>query len=88
MADKAQGNRRTFTGIVVSDKMDKTVVVRVDRKTLHRRYKKYVTVSRRLMAHDPENICREGDTVEIIESRPLSRRKRWSVKRQIAQRQI
>jgi len=88
MADKAQGNRRTFTGIVVSDKMDKTVVVRVDRKTLHRRYKKYVTVSRRLMAHDPENICREGDTVEIIESRPLSSRKRWSVKRQIAQRQI
>ena len=88
MADKAQGNRRTFTGIVVSDKMDKTVVVRVDRKTLNRRFRKYVTVSKQFMAHDPENTCRTGDTVEIIESRPLSRRKRWAIKRQIAQRQV
>ncbi len=88
MADKAQGNRRTFTGIVVSDKMDKTVVVRVDRKALHPQVRKYVTKSKQYMAHDPENLCREGDTVEIIESRPLSRRKRWAVKRQIAQRQV
>jgi small subunit ribosomal protein S17 len=88
MAENAQGNRRTFTGIVVSDKMDKTVVVRVDRKTLNRRFRKYVTVSKQYMAHDPENVCRTGDTVEIIESRPLSRRKRWAIKRQVAQRQV
>lgn len=88
MADNAQGNRRTLTGIVVSDKMDRTVVVRVNRKTLHRRFRKYVTISKKYMAHDPENVCRTGDTVEIIESRPLSRRKRWAVKRQVAQRQV
>jgi small subunit ribosomal protein S17 len=83
MADKVQGNRRTFVGIVVSDTGDKTVVVKVNRKTLHRRYKKYVTSTTRYMAHDPENRCSVGDRVEIIESRPLSKRKRWAVKRQI-----
>ncbi len=83
MADKVQGNRRTFVGIVVSDSGDKTVVVKVNRKTLHRRYKKYVTTTNRYMAHDPDNKCSVGDRVEIIESRPLSKRKRWAIKRQI-----
>ena len=83
MADKVQGNRRTFVGTVISDAADQTVVVRVDRKTLHRRYHKYVTTTKRYMAHDPENRCSTGDRVEIIECRPLSKRKRWAVKRQI-----
>ena len=83
MADKVQGNRRTFVGIVVSDTGDKTVVVKVNRKTLHRRYKKYVTSTMRYMAHDPENRCAVGDRVEIIEARPLSKRKRWAIRRQI-----
>lgn len=84
MAEKVQGNRRTFVGTVVSDSGDKTVVVSVNRKTLHRRYHKYVTTTRRYMAHDPENRCSVGDRVEIVEGRPLSRRKRWAVKRQIS----
>ncbi len=82
MTEKTQGNRRHFVGTVVSNKSDKTVVVRVDRKTLHRRYKKYVTRSKNYMAHDEENACQIGDRVEIVESRPISARKRWVVKRQ------
>ena len=83
MADKVLGNRRTFVGIVVGDSMDKTVVVRVDRKTRHRRYQKYVTTTTRFLAHDAENRCKVGDRVEIIESRPQSKRKRWAIRRQI-----
>lgn len=83
MADKVHSNRRTFVGTVISDSADQTVVVRVNRKTMHRRYKKYVMTTRRYMAHDPENTCSLGDRVEIIECRPLSKRKRWAVKRQI-----
>jgi len=78
---------RTYVGTVVSDGMQKTVVVRVDRKTLHRRYHKYVTRSSKYLAHDEEDKCHVGDKVEIIECRPLSKRKRWVVKRQIAIRQ-
>jgi len=70
-------NRRILAGDVVSDKMEKTIVVRIARRKLHRLYKKYVTVSRRLKAHDPNNECRLGDSVRIVESRPLSRDKRW-----------
>lgn len=84
MAEKTKGNRRTYVGTVVSDGMDKTVVVRVDRKTLHSRYHKYVTRSRRFLAHDEDNTCGVGDKVEIIESRPLSKRKRWVVTKQLA----
>jgi len=78
---------RTYVGTVVSDAMQKTVVVRVDRKTMHRRYHKYVTRSRNYLAHDEEDKCHVGDKVEIIECRPLSKRKRWVVKRQLAVRQ-
>ncbi len=78
-----QRNSRTFVGKVVSSAMDKTVVVRVDRKKMHRRYKKYVTVAKKYMAHDAENVCNVGDKVEIVESRPLSARKRWVVTRQL-----
>lgn len=74
------GQRRTLIGRVVSDKMDKTVVVRVDRRFQHARYGKYVTRSKRYMAHDEAGACRVGDMVVIMESRPLSRHKRWTVK--------
>jgi small subunit ribosomal protein S17 len=86
MAEKVQGNRRTLVGTVVSDRMDKTIAVRVDRKTLHRRYRKYITRTKKYLAHDEENLCQVGDKVEIVEGRPLSKRKRWVLKRQLAVR--
>ncbi len=73
--------RAAKTGVVVSDRMDKSVVVRVDRLVLHPRYKRYVRRSSKFMAHDEGNECRIGDVVEIVESRPLSARKRWRVRR-------
>lgn len=66
-------------GIVVSNKMDKTVVVRIDRSKRHRLYKKTLRVTRRYKAHDENNECRLGDVVRISETRPLSREKRWRV---------
>jgi len=66
-------------GVVVSDKMDKTVVVRVERLVRDPRYKKYVRRYSRFFAHDEENACEVGDRVRIIEHRPISKRKRWKV---------
>ena len=74
-----RGSRRTLVGTVVSDKMDKTVVVRVERLVQDARYKKYIRRYSRFMAHDESNSCAEGDQVRIIEHRPLSKRKRWKV---------
>jgi small subunit ribosomal protein S17 len=74
-----RGRRRTLIGTVVSDKMDKTVVVRVERLVQDRQYKKYVRRYSRFMAHDEANDCHTGDRVRIIEHRPLSKRKRWKV---------
>lgn len=71
--------RRVLTGRVVSDKMDKTVVVEVERKVLHPKYHKYVSRRRKFKAHDEENACKVDDVVVIEESRPLSRTKRWVV---------
>jgi small subunit ribosomal protein S17 len=71
--------KRTFQGIVVSNKMDKTAVVRVDRIKVHPKYKKRYKVSRRFKVHDPENKCKVGDKVAIVECRPLSREKRWKI---------
>ncbi|MGC9356709.1 MAG: 30S ribosomal protein S17 [Anaerolineae bacterium] len=71
--------RKRLVGFVTSDKMDKTVVVRVERRYRHPLYKKVVSSAKKYMAHDEENSCRIGDKVEILESRPLSRRKRWVV---------
>lgn len=82
MSDQ-KGNRRTLTGVVVSDKMDKTVVVMVERFVQNRRFKKYTTRRNRYKAHDEQNLCRVGDRVMIEETRPLSRDKRWCVKRTI-----
>ena len=74
-----RGNRRMLDGTVVSDKMDKTVVVRVERLVRDPQYEKYVRRYSRFMAHDETNACRVGDKVRIIEHRPLSKRKRWMV---------
>jgi small subunit ribosomal protein S17 len=79
MEEKARGNAKTLTGVVVSDKMDKTVVVQVERLVKHPVYKKYVRRRNRFAAHDETNECKVGDTVLIMQSRPLSRHKRWRV---------
>jgi len=69
---------------VVSDKMDKSVIVEVSRTVLHPLYQKYVRKRTRFMAHDETNACKVGDRVRIIESRPLSRRKRWRIQEKLA----
>jgi small subunit ribosomal protein S17 len=76
---RALGRRKQKVGRVVSDKMDKTVVVTVDSLRKHRLYKHTVRVTRRFKAHDEQNACRTGDTVRIEETRPLSKDKCWRV---------
>ena len=71
--------KRIMQGVVVSDKMDKTVVVNVERKFPHPLYKKYIKRSKRYHAHDENNTHKVGDTVSIQECRPLSKTKRWEV---------
>lgn len=66
-----------YQGKVVSDKMNKTIVVEVTNRAVHRLYKKYVTVSKRLKAHDENNEANEGDTVRVVSARPISKEKRW-----------
>lgn len=73
--------RKVRTGVVVGDKMDKTVVVEVTRTVIHPAYKKYVRRRKRFMAHDEDNRCRVGDQVMIVETRPLSRNKNWRVRK-------
>jgi small subunit ribosomal protein S17 len=75
----AQGRRKTLVGEVMSNKMLKTVLVRVDRQMKHPKFKRYVRRSRTFMAHDENGLCQPGDRVKIIETRPLSRHKRWRV---------
>ncbi len=81
MAVESRKHRAIKVGVVTSDRMNKSVVVRVDRIVQHKVYKRYVRRSARFMAHDEDNRCKVGDTVEIVESRPLSLRKRWRVRR-------
>lgn len=69
--------KRMLTGNVVSDKGDRTIVVSIARRKKHRLYKKYITLTKKLKAHDADNECRVGDLVRVVESRPLSREKRW-----------
>jgi small subunit ribosomal protein S17 len=73
------GKRKEREGVVVSDKMDKTVVVVVSRLVRHGKYRKYLNRRVRYKAHDEKNQCRVGDRVRIIETRPISRDKRWAV---------
>ncbi|HQL91015.1 MAG TPA: 30S ribosomal protein S17 [Syntrophales bacterium] len=75
-----RGNKRTIKGVVVSDKMDKTVVVKTERLVKHTGFRKYVRRHQKYKAHDERNECGVGDTVLIVESRPLSRDKRWRVR--------
>ena len=77
---KERGIRKTLIGTVCSDKMDKTVVVTIERLVKHPRYKKYMKKRAKYKAHDERNECHTGDTVSIIETRPLSREKKWRVK--------
>lgn len=80
-AAEERANRKTLEGVVVSDKMDKTRVIRVTRSVLHPFYKKVMTKSKKFHAHDEGNTAREGDVVEIASTRPLSKLKRWRVVR-------
>src|SRR5258706_15912406 len=81
MPETITRRRASKVGVVMSDKADKTVAVRVDRIVRHKMYKRYVRKAATLMAHDESNVARAGDTVEIVESRPLSARKRWRMRR-------
>ncbi|NCP17085.1 30S ribosomal protein S17 [Candidatus Kuenenbacteria bacterium CG_4_9_14_3_um_filter_39_14] len=79
--DKKKKISRAFTGLVVSDKMDKTIVVRVNRTKIHARYHKRYHVSKNYKVHDPANRFKTGETVKFIECRPMSKEKRWRVVR-------
>jgi small subunit ribosomal protein S17 len=81
MPETITRRRASKVGVVVSDKADKTIVVRVDRIVRHTMYKRYVRKAATFMAHDEANTAKIGDTVEIVESRPLSARKRWRMRR-------
>lgn len=80
MADNTvtkMGKKKMYTGQVVSDKMDKTIVVTVTSRKLHKLYKKYVISTKKIKVHDEKNDAKIGDTVRVIESRPLSKEKCW-----------
>lgn len=82
-----RGRRQTLVGTVVSDKMEKTVVVAVESTVMHRLYRRYMKRTSKFYAHDEQNQCGVGDRVEIVSSRPLSRLKRWRV-RQVLQKAV
>ncbi len=79
MEQTVQAKKKTYTGQVVSDKMDKTIVVKITTKKLHRLYKKYVSHSKKIKAHDENNEAHIGDTVRVIETRPYSKEKCWKL---------
>ena len=81
---KKRGLRRTLVGQVVSNAMDKTVVVRVERLVQNPKYEKYVRRYSKFMAHDESNSCEVGDRVQIVEHRPISKRKRWMVQQTLS----
>ena len=76
-----RGNRKVRTGTVTSDKMDKSITVAVERTYQHPVYKKIIRRTKKVLAHDESNQCQIGDVVRIVESKPLSRRKRWRLQR-------
>lgn len=78
MEDKViRTRRKSRTGVVTSNKMDKTITVSIERKIMHPMYGKYIKKTKKYTCHDEENTCNEGDTVKIMETRPLSKKKRW-----------
>ena len=72
-------NKKQIVGVVTSNKMDKTITVSVERRLKHPMYGKFVKKTKKFKAHDEQNVCQEGDVVRIVESRPLSRLKRWKL---------
>lgn len=85
MSEQQEKVQRTVTGRVVSDKMDKSITVMVERKVKHPLYKKYVRRSTKLHAHDENNECREGDVVTIEQCRPISKSKSWRLVKVVEQ---
>ena len=79
MDEERRGHRKSRTGTVTSNSMDKTVAVSLVRRYQHPLYKKVVRKTRKILAHDEQNNCNVGDVVQVVEARPLSRRKRWRV---------
>lgn len=79
MSETANKTKRTLTGEVVSDKASKTLIVRVERRTMHPKYNKFVTTSKKYHAHDEKEQASVGQTVTIVESRPHSKLKRWEL---------
>ena len=78
--EPTRGRSQTKVGVVVSDKMDKTVLVEVENTVTHRLYQRYLKRTRKFAAHDESNDCKTGDRVLLVSSRPLSKRKRWRVR--------
>ena len=74
---KRKSNKKMLTGKVVSDKMNKTIVIEIERRKLHTLYKKYVTKRKKIKAHDETNESRIGDIVRVVESKPVSKEKHW-----------
>ena len=72
-------NKKQIVGVVTSNKMDKTITVSVERRLKHPMYGRFLKKTKKFKAHDEQNVCQEGDLVRIVESRPLSRLKRWSL---------
>ncbi len=79
MSNQKRGHRKVRTGFVTSNSMDKTVAVALVRRYQHPLYKKVVRKTKKILAHDEQNNCNVGDVVQVIETRPLSRQKRWRV---------
>jgi small subunit ribosomal protein S17 len=85
MSEKQENLQRTVTGRVVSDKMDKSITVLVERRVPHPLYKKYIRRSTKMHAHDENNECRQGDIVTIAQCRPLSKSKSWTLVKVVEQ---
>ncbi len=79
-AEVAASNPRTVSGVVVSNAMDKTIVVRIERRVKHPVYGKFIRKSTKVHAHDADNTCQVGDAVTVVECRPLSKTKTWTLK--------
>lgn len=88
MEAKVETNRKKMTGVVIKDKMDKTVVIEVEKFLKHPKYHKYLKTKKRYKAHDENSECNIGDKVLIVESRPLSKEKRWVVKEIIKKEEL
>jgi small subunit ribosomal protein S17 len=86
VAAPARGRRKELVGVVTSAKMQKTIVVRVTRRVQHSLYERFVRVSKKFYAHDEQGEARPGDTVRIVETRPMSKLKRWRLAEVVARR--